>query len=127
MVWKAVTENESLKEWFFEIKEFKPEVGFEFQFYGEKDGVKYFHRCKITEVVSQKKLVYSWRYEGREGNSLVTIELFAEGEKTRLKLTHAGVDNFPKVPDFAKKNFIEGWTMLIGTCLKEFLEKPGNR
>jgi len=123
MVWKAITDNSQLKEWFFEFKEFKPEVGFEFQFLAEKDGMKYFHRCKVTEVMPGKKLAYSWRYEGHEGNSLVTFELFSEGGKTRLKLTHAGLDTFPKIPAFAKKNFVWGWTMLIGTGLKEFLGK----
>jgi uncharacterized protein YndB with AHSA1/START domain len=57
-VWKAITTKEEMKRWFFAIEEFKSDVGFEFQFYGEKDGVKYFHRCKITEVIPEKKLAY---------------------------------------------------------------------
>ena len=115
-----------MKQWSFEIKEFKPEVGFEFQFYGEKDGAKYFHRCKITEVIPRKRLAYSWRYDGHEGNSLVTFELFAEGGKTRLKLTHEGLESFPKTPPFARANFTEGWTCLIGSRLKEFVETKGS-
>ena len=121
-VWKALTNKEAMKEWSFDINEFKPELGFEFQFYGEKDGVKYFHHCKITEVIPNKKLVYSWRYEGYEGNSHVTFELSAEGSKTRLKLTHEGLESFPKIPAFARTNFMEGWTQIIGSSLKEFVE-----
>jgi uncharacterized protein YndB with AHSA1/START domain len=121
-VWRAITNKSVMKQWSFDIKEFKPEVGFEFQFYGEKDGVKYFHRCKITEVIPGKKLAYSWRYEGHEGNSLVTFELFAEGGKTRLRLTHEGLESFPRTPAFARANFTEGWTCLIGSQLKEFVE-----
>ncbi|MGA8476860.1 MAG: SRPBCC domain-containing protein [Chthoniobacterales bacterium] len=121
-VWKAITTKEEMKRWFFAIEEFKSDVGFEFQFYGEKDGVKYFHRCKITEVIPEKKLAYSWRYEGYDGDSLVTFELFAEGNKTRLKLTHEGLETFPPIPDFAKTNFVEGWTSLIGSSLKDFVE-----
>jgi uncharacterized protein YndB with AHSA1/START domain len=121
-VWKAITNKNDMKKWSFEIKEFKAKVGFEFQFYGEKDGAKYFHRCKITEVIPRKRLAYSWRYDGHEGNSLVTFELFAEGGKTRLKLTHEGLESFPKTPPFARKNFTEGWTCLIGTNLKEHVE-----
>ncbi|MCL4540124.1 MAG: hypothetical protein M1378_11115 [Bacteroidetes bacterium] len=30
-------------------------------------------------MVPQKKLAYSWRYEGHEGNSRVTFELFPKG------------------------------------------------
>jgi uncharacterized protein YndB with AHSA1/START domain len=121
-VWRAITNKDDMKQWSFDIKEFKPEVGFEFQFYGEKDGAKYFHRCKITEVIPMKKLAYSWRYDGHEGDSLVTFELFAEGGKTRLKLTHEGLESFPKTPLFARANFTDGWTCLIGSTLREFVE-----
>ncbi len=123
-VWKAITDKEDMKQWYFDIAEFKPEVGFEFQFEGGKDDKCYLHLCKITEVIPRKKLQYSWQYDGYEGNSFVTFELFAEGNKTRLKLTHEGLETFPiSNPDFAKENFVEGWTYLIGTSLKEFAEK----
>ena len=121
-VWQAITNKDEIKQWSFDIKEFKPEVGFEFQFYGEKDGTKYFHHCQVTEVIRGKKLAYSWRYEGHEGNSLVTFELFAEGRQTRLKLTHQGLETFPKTSDFARGNFVKGWTQIIGRHLKQFVE-----
>jgi uncharacterized protein YndB with AHSA1/START domain len=121
-VWRAITTKEDIKQWSFDMKEFRPEVGFEFQFYGEKDGVKFFHRCKITEVISEKKLAYTWRYEGYEGDSLVTFELFPEGKKTRIKLTHEGLESFPKIPVFARENFVAGWTCIIGEELKKFVE-----
>ena len=94
-VWKALTISEQMKQWYFDIKDFKAEVGFEFQFDVQHEGMKYLHRCKITQVIPGKKLAYSWRYEGYEGDSTVTFELFADGNKTRLKLTHAGLENFP--------------------------------
>jgi uncharacterized protein YndB with AHSA1/START domain len=123
-VWKAITDKDEMKQWSFDIKEFKPEKGFEFQFYGEKDGVKYFHRCKVKEVIRGKKLAYSWRYEGYEGDSLVTFELFAEGDKTRVRLTHDGLETFSKMDIFARTNFVEGWTALFGGNLKRFVETP---
>jgi uncharacterized protein YndB with AHSA1/START domain len=111
-----------MKEWYFDLAEFKPEVGFEFQFLAGKDEKKYLHLCKITEVTAGKKLAYSWRYDGYEGTSFVTFELFAEGNKTRLRLTHEGLETFPKSnPDLAKENFVQGWTSIIGTSLKKFL------
>jgi len=123
-VWKAITNKEDMKQWYFDLAEFQPEVGFEFQFEGGNENRSYLHLCKITEVVVGKKLTYSWRYDGYEGNSFVTFELFAEGDKTRLKLTHEGLETFPLTnPDFAKKNFVEGWTEIIGSSLKEFVEK----
>jgi uncharacterized protein YndB with AHSA1/START domain len=110
-----------MRQWYFELKEFKPEVGFEFEFSVEHKGMNYHHLCKITEVIPQKKLVHTWRYKGHEGNSLVTFELFAEGNKTRLKLTHDGLDSFPKTPAFARENFKQGWTAITAE-LQEFLE-----
>ncbi len=124
-VWKAITDKNEMKQWYFDLAEFKPEVGFEFQFTGGPSLEKqYLHLCKITEVIPDKKLTHSWRYDGYEGNSYVTFELFDEDGKTRLKLTHAGLETFPKEnPDLAKHNFVAGWTDIIGRSLKEFVEK----
>ncbi len=116
--------KDQMKEWYFDLASFKPEPGFEFEFEGGNEDRTYLHLCKITDMVEGKKLTYSWRYKGYEGISYVTFELFAEGNKTRLKLTHKGLESFPADnPDFAKKNFAAGWTQIIGTSLKEFLEK----
>jgi uncharacterized protein YndB with AHSA1/START domain len=124
-VWQAITDNDQMKQWYFELDEFKPEVGFEFEFIaGDKENKMYTHLCKVTEVIPGKKITYSWKYKGFEGDSAVTWELFPEGDKTKLKLTHAGLETFPQNnPDFAKANFAEGWAHITGTSLKEFVEK----
>ena len=127
-VWKALTDADEMRIWYFDLKEFKPEVGFEFEFTVEHEGMTYHHLCKVTEVIPQKKLAYTWRYQGHEGDSLVTFELFADGDKTRLRLTHEGLETFPKLPAFARESFMEGWTQIIGSSLKNFLETapPGH-
>jgi uncharacterized protein YndB with AHSA1/START domain len=123
-VWKAITDKAQMKEWYFDISDFKAEPGFEFQFTGGPDDRTYVHLCKIKEVVPGRKLSYSWRYEGYEGDSLVTFELFAEGSGTRVKLTHEGLETFPQNnPDFARNNFEMGWHEIIGSLLKNFVEK----
>jgi uncharacterized protein YndB with AHSA1/START domain len=122
IVWQALTEKEKIREWSFDIKEFKPKVGFEFQMTAEKDSFKYVHLCKITKVVRNKVLAYTWRYKGYEGDSLVTTELFPEGKKTRVKLTHEGLETFPKIDAFKRENFQMGWTAIIGEYLKNFVE-----
>ena len=124
LLWKAITEKERMKEWYFDLKEFIPEIGFEFRFFGgPEDGIQYEHVCVITEVVPGQKLTYSWRYEGYKGISFVTFELFAEGNTTRLKLTHSGLETFQTDnPDFAKENFAEGWKHIIGTSLKDYIQ-----
>lgn len=122
-VWKAITDKDNMKQWYFDLAEFRPEVGFEFQFTGGTEEHSYLHLCRITEVEPGRKLTYSWRYEGYAGNSFVTFELFPEGDKTRLKLTHTGLETFPASnPDLRRENFEAGWTQIIGTNLKDYLE-----
>jgi uncharacterized protein YndB with AHSA1/START domain len=123
-VWLALTEKDKMKQWYFDLKDFQSKVGFEFTFEGGSDEKTYVHLCRVTDAIPYKKIAYTWRYEGFEGNSHVTFELFPEGNQTRLKLTHEGLETFPQdIPDFAKKSFEAGWTEIIGKNLKEFLEK----
>jgi len=122
-VWKALTDVDQMRQWYFDLKEFKPEVGFEFEFVVEHEGNTFHHLCRVTEVIPEKKIAYTWRYKNEPGDSLVTIELLAEGNKTRLKLTHSGIETFPKTPAYARKNFEAGWTAIIGSELKQFVEK----
>ena len=121
-VWQAITDREQMKQWYFDIAAFKPEVGFEFTFNGENEGTTFVHLCKITDAVPNQKLRYSWRYENTEGISFVSFELFPEGENTRLKLTHEGLETFPQTKDYKKENFAEGWNYIVGTSLKKYLE-----
>ena len=126
-VWNAITNKEAMKHWYFDLKEFRPEVGFEFQFEGGPDNRSYLHLCKVVEVIDGRELTYSWRYDGYEGNSFVTWELFPEGDNTRLRLTHAGLETFPASnPDLDRKKFAAGWTEIVGESLKKFLEQAVN-
>ena len=125
-VWKAITDKDQMKKWYFELKEFKAEKGFKFQFTGGDDKVQYLHECEVIVADPPNKLSYSWTYpEHNTGYSVVTWELFEEGQgKTRLKLTHTGLDSFPNdQPNFAITSFTEGWNYIIGESLKNFVEK----
>lgn len=124
-VWSAITDPDEMKNWYFDIPRFRAEVGHKFDFMGgSPDGIQYKHICEVTDVVNERKLTHSWRYEGYEGNSFVTWELFPEGTSTRVKLTHAGLETFPKSnPDLVAKNFAEGWTGIIGKFLADYLAK----
>ena len=121
-VWTALTDVNEMRQWYFDLKEFKPEIGFEFEFVVEHEGNTYHHLCKVTDVIPQKKIAYTWRYKGELGDSLVTFELFPHGDKTRLKLTHNGIETFPKTPAYARENFETGWTTLIDSELRQFVE-----
>ena len=124
-VWKALTEKELMKQWYFDLEEFKAEPGFQFEFTAGDGNKQYRHLCEVKEVIAGKKLSYSWRYDGYAGNSLVTFELFPEGDKTRVKLTHSGLETFQGdiYPELHTRNFVQGWTEILGKSLKEFLDK----
>lgn len=122
-IWQAITDRDKMKQWYFDISAFKPEVGFEFEFTGENEGRTFLHLCRITEVQENRKLAYTWKYKNFPGESIVTFELFPEGNKTRLRLTHEGLETFPADnPDFKRDNFIAGWDYIIGNSLRKFVE-----
>jgi len=125
-VWEALTDKDQMQQWYFTLDDFKAEKGFEFRFPGQgHKGENYLHICRITEIIPEKKLQYSWQYEGFEGYSVVTFELFEVKEnKTRLVLTHHGLESFPSNnPDFAASSFNEGWNHLVNISLPEYLDK----
>jgi len=124
-VWKAISDRDEMAKWYFDLVEFKAETGFKFQFSGGPSPERqYLHICEITGVVNERKLSYSWRYDGYRGNTLVTFELSErEDNSTLLKLTHSGLETFPEEnPDFAKANFVKGWNEIINESLKKYLE-----
>ena len=122
-VWAAITEVDQMTQWFFEnIPAFKPEVGFETQFVVKNEDRAFTHLWKITEVISNQKITYNWRYEEYSGDSDVTFELVEEEGQTRLKLTHTVTDSFPQdIPEFERKSGVEGWGYFINSRLKEYL------
>jgi uncharacterized protein YndB with AHSA1/START domain len=122
-VWQALTNKEEIKHWSFDIPDFEPEEGYEFTFLGEHEGVRFVHYCRISEVIEEKKLAYSWRYENVRGVTYVTWELFPEGRKTRLRLTHEGLENIAHAGHhYFRDNFVAGWNEIIGRNLMSWLQ-----
>lgn len=124
-VWRALTDPEEMKAWYFDLPWFRPEVGFEFRFIGGPSSDRqYEHVCMVTEAVPFKKLAYSWRYHGYPGITLVKFDLSEEADNTLIKLSHEGLNSLSaEVPDFAETNFIEGWNQIIGIALPHYVEE----
>jgi uncharacterized protein YndB with AHSA1/START domain len=122
-LWSALSDKDEMKKWYFDLPEFKAEKGFEFEFLAGDDKQQWLHKCRVTEAIPNKKLSYTWRYDGYEGDSEVSFELFPEGDKTKLILTHKGLDSFPAQlhPGLAKNNFVIGWTDFLDKQLKNYL------
>lgn len=123
LVWKAITNGDLVKQWAPFFGNFTAEVGFETRFLlGPDEEHQYLHICRVTDVVEGKQLTYTWAYDKIEGDSRVTFELSADGEKTNLVFTHEIVKPFPQDdPNFAAESFKEGWTYILGE-LQKFVE-----
>lgn len=124
-LWRALTDKDEMKLWYFDLPEFEAQVGFTFTFAGGPSPERqYVHLCEVTEVVPGKKLSYSWRYEGYAGDSVVSFEIFPQGENALLRLTHAGLHTFPRDNlDLAKHNFEAGWNAIVNQSLLGYVEK----
>ena len=123
-VWSAITDKNQMKEWYFDLETFKAEKGFKFQFTGGDENVQYLHECEILVCDPPNKLSYSWTYPDYKGYSVLTWELFEEDEsKTRLRLTHEGLESFPQEnPNFRIESFTGGWNYFINEALPNFVE-----
>jgi len=125
IVWKSITELDLMKEWYFEnIPAFKAEVGFETQFTIENEGRVFPHMWKVTEVVPGRKIVYTWRFDGYEGDSYVEFELFDQGDATKLRVSAIVTEDFPDgIPELTRESCRAGWEYFIQQRLKSHLEK----
>ncbi len=110
-VWEYLTRSELIAEWLME-NNFRPEVGYEFQFNTKPiiklgfDGKIY---CKVLEIVPLKKLSYSWK--GGHGekinlDTVITWTLIPTNNGTELQLKQTGFKG--------AKNFMAYFFMNIG-------------
>jgi uncharacterized protein YndB with AHSA1/START domain len=124
-VWAAITNHSEMSKWYFKMPAFEAKPGFEFTFEGGTKEQMFTHLCKVTEVIKNKKLQHTWSYKGYEGSSTVTWELTDMGGKTKVKLTHTGLETFGDNPNFARKNFEAGWNSIVGTNLPKYVTPEG--
>lgn len=122
-VWKAITELDQMKEWFFDnIPYFKPEVGFRTQFNVKAPSRDFMHLWEVAKVIPNKMIVTKWRFEGIEGKSLVIFELTGIGTKTKLTVTNKVTQDFDdSIPEFKRESCIGGWNYFINERLVQFL------
>jgi len=123
-VWDALTKKEQLQQWYFNIPDFELREGATFNFY-ESEAKQYHHQCTITAIEPLKKLQHTWMHPTHsKGSTLLTWELLPEGDKTRIRLTHSGIETLADGgPAFAKENYEQGWRQIVGESLRNFLEQ----
>ena len=70
------------------------------------DGRRWLTRGRYREVVPHRRLVLTWRWEGSDVETLVTVEFEPEtGGRTRLTLTHSRF-----AQEEARDEHVQGWT-----------------
>lgn len=124
-VWQAITDKEQMKEWYFTIEDFVLKEGAVFNFSVSEGEKLYRHRCVITEVVPNKRFQHTWTHPDQsKGESIVTWSLELVRDDAKVTLTHEGIETFSDGgPDFKRENYLAGWTEILKTELRQFLEK----
>jgi uncharacterized protein YndB with AHSA1/START domain len=70
-----------------------------------KDGAVHLVHGKYQEMVPARKLVFTWGWEDKHEDTLVTVELAPAGKGTKLTLTHE------RLPDAkSRDSHAKGWT-----------------
>ena len=123
VVWAALTDSNEMRQWYFEpMIDFQPVVGFETEFNVSCEGRDFLHQWKVTEVIPEKKIAYRWRYQGFEGDSVLSWELLQTKSGTIVRLTHSGQESFRGDPLFSRENGEAGWNYFVKQSLKSYLD-----
>ena len=104
---------------------FEPVVGKEFTFKveGMENWDGYFH-CKVKEIETFKKIVYTWNSHMINAETIVTILISEINGTTELTLIHTGWENLPEeVRQQMIDNHSKGWDLRFVENLKTAVEK----
>lgn len=115
-VYAAWTAPEAIKSWFgpgdCQVTEadFSPEVGRAFFITMDTPNGQFKVAGTFLEVIPAAKLAFSFQWQADPGEpeealTTVTVDFHAEGEATRLVLTHEGLPS-----DESRSHHQEGWT-----------------
>jgi uncharacterized protein YndB with AHSA1/START domain len=123
-VWQALTDKKELPLWYFDIADFKAEVGKVYEFYEPGEEKKYLHQIEILEVIQNQKLKHTWTYPTfSEEKTFVNWELKSDDSGTLITLTHEGTEKLKDLGEgFSRESFTQGWNSIIGQSLNLYLQ-----
>lgn len=121
-IWRALTVQDQMKVWYFDIPDFVLEIGKTFNFYEPGAAKQYHHQCVIKEIEPNKKFSHTWTHPSHsKGESLLTWTLEDLGDATKVTLQHQGLENFADAgPGFEPENYQMGWDGYMA-ILKNFI------
>jgi uncharacterized protein YndB with AHSA1/START domain len=123
-VYLAWTDAQELRRWMapadkmvVALAECDPRVGGRYRIVmREGDGTEHRVGGAYREVVTDKRLVFTWAWESSpERQSLVAVEFKSMGEETELKLTHSRFADTP-----ARDRHREGWAGCLDMLERRF-------
>jgi uncharacterized protein YndB with AHSA1/START domain len=127
-VWKALTTPNSLKQLFFGADvESGWAVGDPIRFRGEWKGKAYEDKGVVQRAEPGRMLSFThWSPLGGTSDSpenyhVVSFELSASGDATRVVLTQTNPDGAPPLTDVSRKEFAKNWSVLLD-ALKRVVE-----
>lgn len=125
-LWSAITRKDEMSQWFFNnIPEFEPKVGFETSFLVSSEERDFTHLWKVTEVIPDKKIAYTWQYKEYLGQSKSSFEISENINQSTLKITCTGLETFPgTIPEFSRESCQQGWRYFMNR-LKGYIENKG--
>ena len=110
-VFAALTNPATIQLWSGDPAIMSTEPGSEFSLWeGNIEG-------KNLEFEKDKKIVQQWYFGDQEQESIVTIKLFPDRNKTSLELKHTNI------PDDDYDNIVDGWNNVYLGSLIEFYEE----
>ena len=110
-VFAALTNPATIQLWSGDPAVMSTEPGSEFSLWeGTIEG-------KNIEFEKDKKIVQQWYFGEQQEESIVTMKLFADRNKTSLELRHTNI------PDDDYDNIVDGWNNVYLGSLIEFYEE----
>ena len=109
-VWRFWTEPDHLTRWMGRIATLEPRPGGTFRLdYGQGDVAS----GQVLDAEPPHRLVFTWGWEDpadaiQPGSSTVEVTLEPDGDGTRLRLRHSGLD------DASRPGHDEGWQYFLG-------------
>lgn len=121
-VWDFITDSEKLAKWLMP-NDFELELNKKFTLTceGHDCGIDII-RCEVKEIVPYKKLAYSWETDQIASETLVTINIQKQGDKTKVTLVHSGWDKLGPGAKVIRDEYEGGWEGFILDKLKAATE-----
>jgi len=123
-VWECITDPALMDQWFMKSN-FKPEVGYQFQFRDKPrpgwDGIVY---CEVLEIIPNRKVTFNWKGGPRPGvinlDTVVTWTLQPVEGGTELTLDHTGFSGFRNL--LVSLMMGQGWKKIMPTRFAKVLK-----